>query len=90
MGKNDAAWECLFEKYRILDKIEREGQYIITADEIRKFREPRLMTKFDHKINLPAIFQNNGLSILPITRGEYIISSFSAYELFEEPTQEVY
>ena len=48
------------------------------------------MTKFDHKINLPAIFQNNGLSILPITRGEYIISSFSAYESFEEPTQEVY
>ena len=90
MGKNDTAWEGLFEKYRILDKIEREGQYIITADEIRKFREPRLMTKFDHKINLPAIFQNNGLSILPITRGEYIISSFSAYELFEEPTQEVY
>ena len=90
MGKNDTAWEGLFEKYRILDKIEREGQYIITADEIRKFREPRLMTKFDHKINLPAIFQNNVLSILPITRGEYIISSFSAYESFEEPTQEVY
>ena len=76
MGKNDTAWEGLFEKYRILDKIEREGQYIITADEIRKFREPRLMTKFDHKINLPAIFQNNGLSILPIKEASILYLPF--------------
>lgn len=88
MGKNDTAWEGLFEKYRILDKIEREGQYIITADEIRKFREPRLMTKFDHKINLPAIFQNNGLSILPITRGEYYTDAGRYLGLIEKGVNE--
>lgn len=46
------------------------------------------MTKFDHRINLPDIFSKNNLSILPITRGDYVISSFSAYKEFEEPSPE--
>lgn len=89
MGMNDDAWECLFAKYNILEKIDSKGQYTISADQIREFREPRLMTKFDHKVNLPTIFQQNDLAILPITRGEYVISSFSAYKDFEEPEQDV-
>src|SRR5699024_1030712 len=56
--------------------------------QIKEFREPRLMTKFDHRINLPDIFSKNNLSILPITRGDYVISSFSAYKEFEEPSPE--
>ena len=47
------------------------------------------MTKFDHKINLPNIFAANNLSILPITRGDYVISSFSAYKEFDEPTEDI-
>ncbi|MDE7394928.1 MAG: transcriptional regulator, partial [Clostridiales bacterium] len=58
-------------------------QYVISAKEIKEFREPRLMTKFDHKINLPEIFAQNSLAILPITRGDYVISTFSAYKDFE-------
>lgn len=88
MGRNDDAWEQLFEKYHILDKIRHDGQYIITADKIREFREPRLMTKFDHRVNLPAVFRENDLSILPITRGSYAISSFKAYKEFEELSSE--
>lgn len=41
------------------------------------------MTKFDHKINLPEVFEKNSLAILPITRGDYVISSFCAYKEFE-------
>ena len=89
MGKNDAAWEKLFEKYKILDKIKENGRFIISADQIKEFREPRLMTKFDHKINLPTLFEENNLSILPISRGDYIISSFSAYHPFEELSEEI-
>lgn len=85
MGLNDTAWERLFDKYCILTEIEKNGQFIISANQIKEFREPRLMTKFDHKVNLPAIFAANNLSILPITRGNYIISSFSAYKEFDEP-----
>lgn len=75
MGLNDTAWERLFDKYHILDKIEHQGQFAISAAQIKEFREPRLMTKFDHKINLPEIFAENHLSILPVTRGDYVIST---------------
>lgn len=47
------------------------------------------MTKFDHKVNLPTIFSKNQLAILPITRGDYVISSFQAYKEFEEPSSEI-
>lgn len=90
MGLNDTAWESIFDKYHILSEIEQNGQFFISANQIREFREPRLMTKFDHKINLPHIFAANNLSILPITRGDYVISSFSAYKEFEEPSQYVH
>lgn len=89
MGLNDTAWENLFDKYHIFAEIERNGQFIISANQIKEFREPRLMTKFDHKINLPNIFATNNLSILPITRGDYVISSFSAYKEFDEPSQDI-
>ena len=64
MGLNDAAWERLFEKYRILEAVDREGRFLISAAQIKEFREPRLMTKFDHRVNLPAIFAENHLCIL--------------------------
>lgn len=89
MGLNDKAWESLFNKYHILAEIEQTGQFIISASQIKEFREPRLMTKFDHKENLPAIFATNNLSVLPITRGDYIISSFSAYKKLDEPNDDV-
>ena len=47
------------------------------------------MTKFDHKVNLPTIFEENSLAILPVTRGDYIISSFSAYKEFEQLSDDV-
>ena len=73
----------MFEKYDILHKIEQDGSFKISANQIREFREPRLMAKFDHSINLPQIFKQNKLSILPVTRGDYIISCFNAYHKFE-------
>ena len=84
MSKNDNCWEELFRKYNIIDEIKKHGKFVITADQIKVFREPRLMTKFDHKVSLPSTFLNYSLSILPISRGAYVISSFSAYHDFEE------
>lgn len=81
---NDEAWIKLFDRYSILEKINRYGMHEISAKEINAFREARLMTKFDHKNNLPDLFKRNGLSILPITRGSYVISSFEAYHKFED------
>ncbi len=83
---NDVAWEQLFEKYNILNRIDVDGRFQISATQIKEFREPRLMAKFDHTINLPKIFSENKLSILPITRGDYVISHFDAYHKFESDT----
>ena len=85
MGLNDSAWEALFQKYDILSRIEADGQFFISANQIKEFREPRLMTKFDHRVNLPALFADNGLAILPVTRGDYVIAPFAAYHDFEPP-----
>lgn len=81
---NEKAWRNLFKKHAILEHIETDGSFTISAAAIKEFREPRLMTKFDHAINLPSIFQENNLAILPTARGEYMISHFAAYHKLED------
>ena len=80
---NEIAWGKLFEKYNILDEVSSQGRFEISAIQIKEFREPRLMAKFDSAINLPKIFSDNKLAILPISRSDYVISSFNAYHKFE-------
>lgn len=78
-GKNNIAWETLFQRYSILDIIAKQGYFEIEATQINEERESRLMAKFDHSDNLPQIFKNNKLSILPISRSKYIIGYFDTY-----------
>ncbi|QNO18869.1 type II restriction enzyme [Caproicibacterium amylolyticum] len=88
-GLTELAWERLFAKYEILKRIEGNGKFQISAAQIKEFREPRLMAKFDHTVNLPKIFAENDLAILPITRGDYVISHFDAYHRFEPDVAEI-
>jgi hypothetical protein len=78
-SKNDLAWEKIFDKYKILGKILKEGHFDISATKINEFREARLMTKFDHKSQLPKSFADNKLSILPTSRGSYVVGNFEAF-----------
>lgn len=68
LTKNDVSWNHLFEQYGIVDEISNSGKFVITATQINEVREARLMTKFDSRSNLPQIFSEHNLSILPITR----------------------
>ncbi len=77
--KNDIAWEQIFNDYNILTKIKQSSYFVIESKVINNYRESRLMTKFDHEVNLPKIFKKNGLNILPISRGSYIIGHFLNY-----------
>lgn len=88
-SKNDLAWEKIFEKHKILDKILKDGHIEITATNINEFREARLMTKFDHKSQLPKLFADNKLSILPTSRGGYVIGEFEAFCKFNSDDVEV-
>lgn len=77
--KNDIAWNSLFEKYNILLEVDTKGFFEIESAQINEVRESRLMAKFDHFVNLPKIFRDNNLSILPVSRSRYIIGHFDAY-----------
>ena len=78
---NTDAWERLFEKYDIVNEINNKGYFEITAEMIKMTgREPRLMAKFDSSDDLPDIFKDNNLAILPIGRGSYIIGRFQNYQ----------
>lgn len=88
--KNDIAWEKLFDKYNIKEKIDKDGYYKISSAQINEFREARLMTKFDHKSSLPQLFAKEKLAILPVTRGDYIIGQFDVYHNFDRPSRQIH
>lgn len=52
-------WKDIFNDYHILEEIKQKGTFKITADQIRNYKEPRLMAKFDFSKQLPNIFKEN-------------------------------
>lgn len=77
--KNDIKWEQIFTDFDVLNKIQARGRFIIDSKKINAYRESRLMAKIDHKAQLPTIFAKHKLSILPISRGQYVIGRFNTY-----------
>lgn len=88
-SKNDIAWEKIFYKYKIVDNVLTNGHILITSTNINEFREARLMTKFDHKSQLPKLFADNNLSILPTSRGGYVIGAFETFSDFNTDDIEI-
>lgn len=88
MNVNDA-WTKLIEKYDILRKIKSEGAFYITANQIKEFKEPRLMAKWDSSENLPSIFKKHNINILPISRAGYVLSDFKLYEPIPELGEQI-
>lgn len=83
--KIDKAWERLFARYDILARVSAEGAFHISSTQINEFHEARLMAKFDESAQLPDVFRANKLSILPVTRGDYIIGPFITHEKVRYP-----
>lgn len=79
-GKSGQAWELAFEKYKIEQRVRDYGYADISADEIRVFREPRLMSKIDHSHQLPGIFQQHKLNILTLSTKVFRIGQFDIFE----------
>lgn len=75
----EQAWELLFNRHDIVSEVQSEGCFRISSAEINTVKEARLMAKFDQSFQLPEVFLRNKLSILPVTRGEYIIGPFSTH-----------
>lgn len=87
--KPNEAWTKIIEKYNIIEEIESKGTYQISAKDIREFREARLMSKWDSSDQLPQIFKNHEINILPNSRGTYVLGNFNLYEKLPESITKV-
>jgi hypothetical protein len=58
----------------------------ITAQKIKEIsnEEPRLMAKIDSPNELPSIFKENDIIILPISRTEYVLAKGKCFHTLEE------
>lgn len=76
------AWTQLFLKYEIPERVKESGFYRITAKQIKEYREPRLMAKWDSSDDLPEVLRRHKLNLLPISRSSYAISDYLLYQPF--------
>ncbi len=93
MSKNilsvDEAWNKIIDRYNIIEIVKTEGVFHIKASEIKEYKEPRLMAKWDCYSSLPPALKNNHLNILPDSRSSYVLGDFRLYEKIPELTQSV-
>lgn len=74
------AWKVLIDKYNILEEVQENGCYHIKASQIKQFKEPRLMAKWDSTDALPKVLRDNKINILPDSRSSYVIGDFLLYQ----------
>ena len=86
---NDA-WAMLIEKYDIVNKVIKDGLFHIKASEIKVFKEPRLMAKWDCIAALPTVLKKYNLNILPDSRSSYVLGDFLLYKEIPELQEEVF
>ena len=75
----DREWRRIFKEQGLDEKLRHYDSVVIDAQTINKYRECRLMTKFDHSSTLPNVFRQHNVNILPISRSEFLIGKFNAY-----------
>jgi hypothetical protein len=85
----DSAWRTLFEEYDILDEINKNGCFKITANQIKKVKEPRLMTKFDEFSQMPRIFREHGIVVISDSRKSYILGRFALFKPISYKNQKI-
>lgn len=81
---SDQAWRKIFNDYKIIEAIDKNEKYKIDSKVIKKYREPRLMAKWDYTESLPQIFKETKINMLPISRSSYLLGQFLLYEKFPE------
>lgn len=89
---NEEAWENIFKRYQITDRVEKQGYVEISAEEIKAVdgKEARLMAKVDFRQNLPKVMQDAQLSILAVKNGLYKIAKNDPFiEIEEQITAEI-
>jgi hypothetical protein len=78
-GKNETAWKQLDDKYGIAQVVESDKVFTLDVEQIREFREPRLLTKVDSQETQPEFLTENGLGILPLSRSRFLIARIDTF-----------
>jgi hypothetical protein len=85
---NDNSWKAIFDKYKIHKHNFNKEPFIITAEKIKEAtahfkktneKEVRILCKQDSREDLPQVFIDNNLFLLPIHNGEYVIVKGDGY-----------
>jgi hypothetical protein len=81
MSLNYEGWEAIFSELRIIDRVNEQGFFDITADQIKQIskREPRLMAKIDFREHIPPVMRKEQMAILAIANGTYRIGRFDPF-----------
>jgi hypothetical protein len=83
MARNsDDVWELIFSKLPIIEHVNKNHYFDITAIQIKKLSgggEARLLTKFDFREQMPSVMKNEGVAILAINNGNYRIARFNPF-----------
>ena len=80
MSKLDKAWEVVFDSLRIRDQLLSREWLTLRASDIKSLGfEPRLLAKIDHSKDLPSVFKELKLGILPISIDSYAVGYFNTF-----------
>ena len=83
------AWVELIKKYDIENIVKRKGYFQINSKQIKAYKEPRLMAKWDSFDCLPKVLQDKHLNILPESRSSYVMGDFLLYQEIPELKEHV-
>ena len=83
------AWHAILERYNIVSEVADKGVFYIKAAQIKEYKEPRLMAKWDSSSLLPSALRSNKLNILPNSRSSYVIGDFILYQRIPELEERV-
>jgi hypothetical protein len=80
MRKSESAWQEIFKEFDAQSAIERSGHFNVSAQMFKKLHyEPRLLTKFDHSRQLPAIMRDLGLSIFTLSNDLWRVGPYESF-----------
>ena len=79
---NGNSWRKIFKDYKILEHDFSKGPFRISAEQIKKSvqnfkktgeKEVRILCKMDSREDLPEVMRENGLFLMPVKNGSYVI-----------------
>lgn len=79
----------MIKKYDIENIVKRKGYFQINSKQIKEYKEPRLMAKWDSSDCLPKVLQDKHLNILPESRSSYVMGDFLLYQEIPELKEHV-